>query len=79
MYTNATEALKPNFMSSLLLCAVFLLMCIMHIHQPLLKFHNKEFKTFYIFCIKCCLHHRNYAMLSCFRKNCSHLIVSHCM
>ena len=33
IYTNTTVALKPNFMSSLLLCAVFLQICIFFKHS----------------------------------------------
>ena len=41
MHTNTTVALKPNFMSSLLLCALFLFICIFC--------HNSQkFKTFKI-------------------------------
>ena len=38
MHTNTIVALKPNFMSSLLLCAVFLKICIMYILQLFLEF-----------------------------------------
>ena len=43
MHTNTAVALNPNFMSSLLLRAVFLLK----------KFHNKDPKlfAFHIFCL----------------------------
>ena len=38
MHNKTAIALKPNFMSSLFLCAIFLLICIMHIPELLLKF-----------------------------------------
>ena len=38
MHTNTTVALKPTFMSSLLLCADFKKICNMHIPESPLEF-----------------------------------------
>ena len=59
MHTNTTVALKPNFMSSLLLCAVFLYKCISTITLSIQNLHNKDPKrfAFHTFGLKCCLHH----------------------
>ena len=57
MYTNTTVALKPNFMSSLLLRAVFLLICIFINNSLSQTLHNKDPKilAFDVCGLKCCL------------------------
>ena len=57
MHTNIELSLKPNFMSSFLLRAVFLYLCISSIALKTLNLHDKSPNTFalYIFGIKCCL------------------------
>ena len=51
-------ALKPNYMSSLLLRAVFLLICIFLNNSYSLNLHNKRTQNcrFHIFGLKCCLY-----------------------
>ena len=51
VHINKTTGLKPNYMSSLLLCAVFLLLCIILNNSKDLNLHNEIFKifAFYIF------------------------------
>ena len=44
MRTNTRVAIKPNFMSSLLLCAVFLFICIFIITLKIYHLHNKDSK-----------------------------------
>ena len=58
LISNTTVALKPNFMSSLLLRTVFLLICIFLNHSWNLNLHNKNPKNscFHIFGLKCWLH-----------------------
>ena len=57
MHSNTTVALNPNFMSSLVLRAVFLLICIFLNHSSSKNLHNKDPKifAFHIFGLKCCL------------------------
>ena len=61
MHTNTTEALKSNFMSSFLLCAVFFLKIHSSFTLEIYNLHNinkdPERFSFHIFGLKCCLHH----------------------
>ena len=58
MHTNSTVALKPNLMSSLLIRAVFLLICIFLNNSLSQNLHNKDPKilAFNVFGLKCCLY-----------------------